>query len=139
MINHEMSAHTYSDDRPGDDPLTALRVIRRGTTVVTVTLLALGIIGLGISLIVADMQMWHLGLTVLALGAVSSVTAVGAYIGELVVRQQRADHRCSDAQHEYLSHRMDALEAGDRAIAGAICSMPDGALDEVAVRRSRIN
>jgi hypothetical protein len=129
MIEHTVSAHTHCD-RVQDDPLTALHVMRRTAQGISVVLSALSAGALAAGLWEDSLQVWNLGLTLLGIAAMAGIVSAITYVGELVIRTQRD----LDAGQCEISARLDALEAGERALAGAMRKMSDPA-DELGQRR----
>jgi hypothetical protein len=143
MTYHELIAHTHRDQYE-DDPGTAMRIMRRGASGAAVVIAAFGFACLGAGLWEDSVQLWNLGLTTLGLAGMAGIVAAGAYIGELVDRGRRADREHFAEVHEHIGEfrdclaeilrRLSELEAGERAIAGAVRKMSDPA-DELGQRR----
>lgn len=135
MTDHTLSAHTHGDDEV--DARTVARVVRHTTVGLAVTLAILALIALGLGLAHDTPEAFMLGCTVLVCSGFVGAVSLAAYMVELIMKGQSdiCDKMEQSAEdHEEFRQRFAALEAGGRAIAGAVRTISDPP-DELNERR----
>lgn len=153
MTDQTLGAHTHGDQTE-DDPGTAMRLLRRGASGAAVIVTALSFACLATGLWDDNLRVWNLGLTGLIVTVLTGGIAVGAYVGELIDRGRLRDReQLAELQEQFtelrgqltdlrdrigdILHRLSDVEAGERAIAGAMRDMSEPAdePDELDERR----
>lgn len=114
-----MGAHNRDDD-----PATVLHILRYSFTAVTIATLVIALSLLGVGLSEEIMELWNLGCTMLILAAGGGIVITALYCSEQTQRGLRQ-----------AIARLDAVEAGERAIADAFRTPDDEDGDELRRRR----
>lgn len=144
MTHHDISAHTHCD-QPFNDPGTTMRYMRYTAAGTAVIIATLSLAALVAGLWEENVRVWNLALAGLIIAVLSGAVAAAAYVGELVERGRRGDRNQLLDLHEQNAElrdqlveilgRLAALEAGERAIADAVCSISAEPSDELHGRR----